>query len=225
MREEVQFEGLAVTPQTVYRAPVKTPLTEPVTAIVLAGGASSRMGSPKALLPFGKETLLERVIRRISEISTDIVVVTGEHVALPALPEGVRVVVDEIPLQGPLAGILYGLRAAQTDLCFVCSCDLPFLGGRLARALLDLAGDFDAVVPRWGQHLQPMLAVYRRRLIPVFEELLAAGRLGPSSVLERANGRELASEEIERIEPGGASFFDIDTPEAYEEALRLEQRG
>ncbi len=200
-------------------------MKEPLTTIVLAGGASSRMGSPKALLPFEGETLLERVVRRVSGLSSDIVVVTGEHVVLPALAPGVRVIVDEIPLQGPLAGILYGLRAARTDLCFVCSCDLPFLSPRLICALVELAAGFDAVVPRWERHLQPLLAVYRRRLLPIFEELLAAGRLGPAFILEHINGREVTSEEIERLEPGGASFFDIDTPESYEKALHMAQAG
>lgn len=195
-------------------------LAEPVTTIILAGGVSSRMRAPKALLPFGKGTLLERVIDGVSGFSSEILVVTGDHVALPALPSGVRVVLDDVPLQGPLAGILYGLRESHSNLCFVCSCDLPFLDNRLALSLLEIAADFDAVVPRWGERLQPLLAVYRRRLIPIFEELLSEGRLGPTAVLERVRGRELAAEEIEHIEPGGTSFFDIDTPEAYEEALR-----
>src|SRR5437870_12517229 len=99
---------------------------EPFTAIVLAGGASARMGRPKALLPFGAETLIERVVRRLEPIAAEIVVVSGPHLVLPVLRHA-RIVEDETPLQGPVAGILYGLRAARTDLSFVCGCDHPFL--------------------------------------------------------------------------------------------------
>src|SRR5205823_4648191 len=100
---------------------------EPLTAIVLAGGASSRMGRPKALLPFGAETLIERVVRRLAAGSSEVVVVSGPHLRLPPLPEEVRIVTDEVPLQGPVGGIRYGLAAARTELGFVCGCDHPFL--------------------------------------------------------------------------------------------------
>jgi molybdopterin-guanine dinucleotide biosynthesis protein A len=177
------------------------------------------MGRPKALLPFAGESLLERVLRRTRALAKESIVVSAADLVLPPLPAGVRVVTDAVPLQGPLAGILQGLRAATTEICFVCACDLPFVSLRLARALLELSPGFDAVIPRWQGHLQPLLATYHRTLIPVLEELLAAG-LGPMSIVKRARCLEVAQEEIERIEPGAASFFDIDTPEAYAEALR-----
>ena len=79
--------------------------------IVLAGGASSRMGRPKALLPFGSESLVERVVRRMAAVSDEVIVVSGPHLGLPPLAAGVRVVEDEEPLEGPLSGIRYGLRA------------------------------------------------------------------------------------------------------------------
>lgn len=194
---------------------------EPVTTIVLAGGASSRMGRPKTLLPFGGQLLIERVVSRARGISPDVIVVSGARQALPAMPPRVTVIEDAIPFQGPLAAILYGMRAATTALCFVCAGDLPFFSVELARALLDLASGHDAVVPRWDQHPQPLFAAYRRRMLPMLEELLAAGHSSPRAVLGCAGVREVGEDEVANIDPQGLSFFDVDTTGAYERALRM----
>jgi molybdopterin-guanine dinucleotide biosynthesis protein A len=188
--------------------------------IVLAGGASSRMGSPKALLRFGGETLIERVTRRLAEVSAEVIVVAGPHVPLPALPGGARAVQDDRPLQGPLAGIFYGLRAAATDLCFVCGCDHPFLAPAIAQLLVAHARG-DGAVSVWEGREQPLVAAYRRDLAEVAAELLAAGEHRPLALLDRASLARVTATDLADADPSGRSFFDIDTPEAYSHALRL----
>ncbi len=197
---------------------------DPFTAILLAGGASSRMGCPKALLPFGGETLIERAARRMAETADEVIVVSAADIVLPPLEGRVRVVVDAEPHRGPVAGIVYGLRAASLEAAFVGACDHPFLRPDLVRFLVDRLEGFDGVMPRWLGHPQPLLAVYRRRLVSVFESLLARDA-GAFAILESAAIREVAPQEIRPIDPEGESFRDLDTPEAYAEALaRLERK-
>ena len=193
---------------------------DPLTTIVLAGGASSRMGRPKALLPFGAETLIERAVRRMAAVSLEVVVVSGPHLKLPALPATARVVEDENPLQGPLAGLLYGLRAARTDLCFACGCDLPFLRPEIARFLAGRSAGADGAMPEWDGFPQPLLAAYHKRLSGLLADLITAGERRAVSILEHAKITLVPSAELRSIDPDGVSFIDVDTPEAYQNSLQ-----
>jgi molybdopterin-guanine dinucleotide biosynthesis protein A len=188
--------------------------------IVLAGGASRRLGRPKALLRFGAETLVERVVGIVAAVCDDVVVVSGPHLRLPPLP-GARIVDDEVPLQGPLAGLRYGLVAARRDACFACSCDLPLLRPEVARRVLAALEGADAAMPRFAGHLQPLVAAYHRRLLPTIESMLAGGERSLVALAERVTVRQLGEGEIAGADPTGLSFFDVDGEEAYARALDL----
>jgi molybdenum cofactor guanylyltransferase len=192
---------------------------EPFTTIVLAGGASSRMGQPKALLPFGPETLIERVVRRLAAGSSEIVVVSGPHVRLPPLPDEVRVVADEVPLQGPVAGIRYGLMAARTELGFVCGCDHPFVEPALGRLLAERTVDRDGAIVVSKGVPQPLLAVYRKRVATIAATMLASGERRAVRLGEHARLVQLSDEDLFAVDPSGLSLLDVDTPQAYHDAL------
>src|SRR5437773_3758091 len=179
---------------------------EPFTTIVLAGGASSRMGQPKALLPFGPETLIERVVRRLAAGSSEIVVVSGPHVRLPPLPDEVRVVADEVPLQGPVAGIRYGLMAARTELGFVCGCDHPFVEPALGRLLAERTGDRDGAIVVSKGVPQPLLAVYRKRVATIAATMLASGERRAVRLGEHARLLQLSDEDLFAVDPSGLSL-------------------
>src|SRR5262245_13826323 len=99
-----------------------------VGGVVLCGGKSTRMGRPKAWLPFGGETMLGRVVRLLGEVVDPIVVVAAEEQDLPPLPRAIRVVRDEEKGRGPLQGLSAGLAALKgvADAAYVSSCDVPF---------------------------------------------------------------------------------------------------
>src|SRR3954471_11804693 len=94
-----------------------TPAPRPPTAIVLAGGKSSRMGQPKALLPFDGEPLIVHIVRFLQKQFSDFVVVAPPQQQLPSLP--VTLVRHDVAYQGPVGRILSGLPAAQQEICFV----------------------------------------------------------------------------------------------------------
>jgi molybdopterin-guanine dinucleotide biosynthesis protein A len=189
-----------------------------MTAVILAGGRSSRMGTPKALLPFDNEPLIVHLVRRLQPLFGSIVVVAAPGQALPQMP--VSIVHDEVAHQGPVGGICYGLRAVQDDRAFVTSCDSAFLNTSLVAHLMSLLGEADVVVPRWGERLQPLVAVYRTSVVPVLERQLADGELRPVTLFERVRTRYVEEPEIRRFDPAGDSFFNMNRPEDYEEALR-----
>jgi molybdopterin-guanine dinucleotide biosynthesis protein A len=189
----------------------------PSTAIVLAGGRSTRMGRPKALLPFGDRPLILHVVETLSPLFTDVVVVAAPSQVLPELPA--TVVRDEVAFQGPVAGIGRGLAAAGMDVSFVISCDSVFLDPRLIRHLVDRVEDHDAAVPHWHGRFQPLHAVYRRTVLPHLEARLARGELRLTAVLDTVKTRRIDEAEIRAFDPEGLSFFNVNTPDDYAWAL------
>ena len=116
----------------------------PAAAVVLCGGASSRMGRDKASLPFGPETLLERVIRLVRSVVDEVVLAAG---ADQILPPGLPVVRDAGEGRGPLPALLSASAAVHGDHVFLVACDTPLLQPPLVRLLLDQARGWDACVP------------------------------------------------------------------------------
>jgi molybdopterin-guanine dinucleotide biosynthesis protein A len=187
-------------------------------AVVLAGGKSSRMGKPKALLPFDNEPIIVHIVATLQRLFAEVVVVAAPGQELPAMP--VTLVRDDVAHQGPVGGIYYGLTAAGGDVSFVTSCDSAFLNPRLIAHLVAQMSQHDVVVPHWQGRLQPLHAVYRRTVLPLLEEQLARGELRPIYLFEKVRTLTIDEDEIRRFDPDGASFFNMNTPKDYGEALK-----
>src|SRR5688572_22622973 len=117
--------------------------------IILCGGQSSRMGRPKATLPFGPELMLQRVVRLLAEVVEPIVVVAAPGQELPPLPLGVLIAHDEREGRGPLEGLLAGLTAleGQVDAAYATSCDVPLLVPDFVRQMIARLGSHEIAVP------------------------------------------------------------------------------
>lgn len=192
------------------------------TAVILTGGKSSRMGRPKALLPFGNEPLIDHLVRRLRHKFNLIVVVAAPEQELPPLPA--KVVRDEVPYQGPVGGIYYGLKAAIGTGAFVTSCDAAFLNLPLISFLTSQILNHDVVVPYWHDRFQPLHAVYRKSVVPLLKEQLERGELRPIFLYDKVRTRKVGEEEIRRFDPEGLSFFNMNEPDDYTQALMLWQR-
>jgi molybdopterin-guanine dinucleotide biosynthesis protein A len=176
------------------------------------------MGTPKALLLFDGEPLIVHVVATLGRLFRETVVVAAPGQSLPSMPA--TVVRDEVEHQGPVAGIYYGLRAAGGDVGFVTSCDSAFLNVDLISHLVSLIPEHDVVVPHWQGRYQPLHAVYRQNVWPLLAEQLARGELRPVYLFDRVRTRRVDAEEIRRFDLDGSSFFNMNTPEDYAEALR-----
>ncbi len=188
-----------------------------VAAIILTGGKSSRMGRPKALLPFNGEPLIVHIVRALKALFAEVVVVAAREQDLPPLPA--TLVRDDVPYQGPVGGIYYGLKAGGGEFCFVTSCDVAFTNVPLISFLLSQIADHDVVVPYWQERFQPLHAVYRRSVLPLLKEQLDRGELRPIYLFDKVRTRKIGEEEIRRLDPEGLSFLNMNTPEDYEAAL------
>lgn len=189
-------------------------------AIVLCGGESTRMGVSKAMLSFGPETMLQRVVRIAREGVTSIVVVAADGQPLPHLPPDVIVARDERPGRGPLEGLRAGLEAlpATIDAAYVTSCDVPLLEPAFIRQMLEFAEGHDVAVVEIEGFTHPLSAVYRRTVLPHVEELLATDRLRLAFLLDRVDTRRVQREEI-TTDPELRTLRNVNTREDYERAL------
>ena len=137
--------------------------------IVLCGGKSTRMGTPKATLPFGPETMLQRVVRLLGSVVDPIIVVAARRQALPELPDDVIVTQDEREERGPLEGLRAGLKALpnSVDSAYVTSCDVPLLVPGFVTRMIELLGDYDIAVMEVDGFPHPLSAVYRRTTLQI----------------------------------------------------------
>jgi molybdenum cofactor guanylyltransferase len=195
-----------------------------ISAIVLAGGQSSRMGRPKAAIEIGGRTIIGRMVAELRRVTDDIVVVAAPESAAAsrfAIPSGVRIVRDDREYQGPVLALARGLDAASRDAAFACSCDLPLLDGRLAAALAAMLGDYDAVIPEVGGRLQPLHAVYRKRCAAALRALAARGEHRLTAIADAVRTRRVDESELRALDPELRSFLNLNTPADLERATKL----
>ena len=143
---------------------------------------------------------------------------------LQSLPVPGRVVVDQYPGFGPLAGIHAGLSAANNDLALVVAADMPFVNVTLLQHMIGLARGYDGVVPyvqdphKTIGGLEPLHALYRRSCLPAIAKHLAANDRQAFCFFEEVRIRAVSFEEIRTYDPRLLSFFNVNTPEDWREA-------
>ncbi|MBI4376957.1 MAG: molybdenum cofactor guanylyltransferase [Elusimicrobia bacterium] len=185
------------------------------TGIVLAGGASRRFGADKALASWkGGERLVERVCARLRPLFPELLVIV-KHPARFGFLEGPGVAVrqDLLSETHSLGGVLSGLRHCATQRAFVCACDMPHLQSEVVRALWEASEGYDAAVAVWGGTIQSLCAVYSKNCIDALESMAGENRLAINALFARVRARFVDESELRKVDPGGLSFFDVDTPE------------
>jgi molybdenum cofactor guanylyltransferase len=188
---------------------------------VLAGGKSTRMGTSKALLPFGPETMLQRVVRLLGTVVWPIVIVSAVGQELPDLPDGVIVTRDDREARGPLEGLRAGLRALPEDVerAYVTGCDVPLLVPDFVTEMLALSDGYDVAVMEIDGFPHPLSAVYGRVTLPFVERLLARDQLRPVFLYDLVRTRKVQPAHI-TTDPTLQTLRNLNTREDYEQALR-----
>jgi molybdopterin-guanine dinucleotide biosynthesis protein A len=205
-------------------------MTRQLSAAVLAGGLSSRMGKDKALLAMtsGGPSMLEIVLGRLRQIASDLLIVAPHSRGYDAL--GTRVVSDLSGGGGALAGIHAALVHAEQDYCFVAACDMPFLSAELLAYMADAPRDYDVLVPLLpgksrqrsdGLVYQTLHAIYSKRCLLAIEEQLATEERKVVGFFDRVLIREMGTDEVIAVDPTLRSFFNANTPEALAQARSL----
>lgn len=205
-----------------------------LSVLILAGGRSRRMGQDKVWLMLDGVPLVERVVQRVLPVAGEVLFSANAPARFEALAAALRdqgiasqVVADLYPGAGPLAGIHAGLAAAHHDIVLALAADMPFVNLALIAGMVGLAPGFDAVVPQIAHPAtgeltwEPLHALYRRSCLPAIAARLAAGERRVQCFLPDVRVRAVTVDEIVRFDPTGLSFFNVNTPDDWRQALEL----
>lgn len=180
-----------------------------ITAVILAGGKSRRMGQDKALLPVQGKPLFERVLEPLQDCFTQLLVIGDrpkrfEQYHLTVLP-------DLFP-GSSLGGLYTGLQHATTETVFVTSCDLPFPNRAIIRHICQLKEGYDVVVPYSPLGIEPLFACYRKSGLTAMRAQLEQGVFTISTVFSKLQTRHVPWHELQALDPAGTAFLNLNTP-------------
>jgi len=187
-----------------------------IEAFILAGGASSRMGTDKSQLLIERQTFTERIAETLFKLTDSVSIVGGpSQLTLPSIP-------DIYQQCGALGGLHAAFSACKREWAIVVACDLPFVTAELFSFLGEMRVDHDAVVPiQLDARPQPLCALYRvdpcrQRAAQVIE----AGRRRPLYLLEVVRTCWVHFDDLRNLAQAHSFFVNINTPEDYDEAIR-----
>ena len=201
-----------------------------LSAAVLAGGESRRMGTDKALLPLvaGGQPMLGLVLERLSSVADDVLVVANDQERYSSF--GARVVQDLHRHVGAVGGIQAAIEWSAHDYCLVVACDMPFLSVPLLRRMAGEPRNYDVLVPLIpgesrqrgdGLVFQTLHAIYSKRCLPYIEKRIGEGQKQVVGFFENVQVRTLDVTEIARWDPNLRSFFNANTPDALLAAAQV----
>jgi len=194
-----------------------------ISCIVLAGGKGIRLGRNKVTVNIGNKSLLQRVVSNLSFLDADIIVVTAKKEPLPQNIDypRLKVIGDVYPGKGSLGGIYSGLKVSDSFHNLVVACDMPFLGRDLIQYMIEVSEDNDVVVPRLGDRIEPLHAIYSKDCIPPIEDLFNQGELQIFRFFPFVKMRYVEEEEINQYDPEHLSFFNINTQKDLKKATEI----
>ena len=185
----------------------------PTNLIILAGGEGKRVGKEKAFLEVGGRKLLDRILDQLKLIQRQdekIIIVTQGTGRFRSY-KNVEIREDIIPGRGPLEGIYSGLLFSQTKYSLVLACDMPFLSAELLDFMLRIERDYQVLIPRPSDQMEPLVAIYSREILTIIEELLKQGNRRVSNLFSYLRVRYLNEQEIVRFGRPERLFFNVNT--------------
>ena len=191
-----------------------------ITGVVLAGGQSKRMGFNKAEAEMQGDSMLMRMIDKLKKITPTILISSGTatypNIPLPQIPDG-------YPQCGPLGGIYSVLKASNTSLNLVVSCDIPLVSISLLVHIIEKAKESNALITLPIDHdgqLQMMCAVYHKDVLPILQQQIDAQAFKMKSLVDMVKTQYV---EISKEHPlyQKDAFMNVNNPTNLEEARKL----
>jgi len=186
-------------------------LIKDTTGVILAGGKSLRYGRDKAFEFINGTFLIERVIEVMRGIFYEVILITNSPKRYSHL--GLKVYEDIIKDIGPIGGIFTGLIKMKNEAGFFVACDMPFLNSKLIRYMAKKKGGFDVVIPRIGNYIEPLHAIYTKNCISFIRDSIFSKKLSIRGFFDKVSVRYVEKEEILRWDPKLRSFININRPE------------
>jgi molybdopterin-guanine dinucleotide biosynthesis protein A len=201
----------------VVESATRESLPLPMTAAILCGGKSSRMGRSKSFLPYGGKTLIEHRFEQIKDLFAEVVLVANDPDSYSQL--SVDVVKDIIPNRGPLVGILSALLVSEYEHTFVIACDMPLVDNRLIREMCQQRNGTDVLVLTHEDGVEPLLGIYSKRCIQPLEEAIFEENLKAQDFLTGIQAQLFQFDPARHGKNGLPPYFNVNTPQDYSQLL------
>ncbi|WP_034328563.1 molybdenum cofactor guanylyltransferase [Alkaliphilus transvaalensis] len=187
-----------------------------MTAVILAGGASSRMGENKALIKLGNKTMIERVVEPLRPLFEEILIVTDTPEVYSFLGK-VSFTDDlfETNYKSSLLGIYSGLKVAKYSSIFVFGCDMPFLNQALITYMQNQYQGEDLVIPYLKPYYEPLHAIFSKSCLPLIEKALVNKTYKIVSLISQLKVRKILKGEVLKFDPLMKCFYNVNTNEEY----------
>ena len=192
------------------------------TAIILAGGKSSRMGFDKQFLKLRDKYIIEMIAERLERVFNEIILVTSRPEEYAKY--GFKLVEDEVKDFGPLAGIHVGLKSSRSRHNYIVACDMPFINLKYLKYMMELIeqheGKVDGVITRLGEWIEPFNAFYSKSLLGRIEENMEKGKRQINLLLQDSNVLYISEEKAREFSPDWEVFTNVNTFKDYESLMK-----
>ena len=192
-----------------------------LTAIILAGGKSSRVGLNKSKdqIRFAGRLLIDWVISKLTSLDNlkeENIIIVGPKEKYPRFK---RVVQDIFPQKGPLGGIFSGLKASNSQYNLVVACDMPFLEVKLLKYMREEIDSNDIIIPRYNRgYIEPLCAIYSKKCLEVMEKNIQSGILSVRKIFPYLKIKYIEEEEVKKFDPKFYSFFNVNFKSDFKKA-------
>jgi molybdenum cofactor guanylyltransferase len=180
-----------------------------MTGVILSGGKNTRMGTNKAFLEIDGERLIDRTTRIFKDIFQEVILSTNSP--LDYLDHDCAIVTDIMKNKGSLGGIYSGLFFASHDHAFVSACDMPFLNRDFIEYMIERADNYDIVVPKLTDGLQPLHAIYSKRCLPAIKRVINQDKLKITGFYKGLKALEIPGDVIKSFDPEVKMFINVNT--------------
>ena len=188
-----------------------------ITAAILCGGKSTRMGREKSLRKLHGKAVFEHVLEKLKPVFKKIVISSNNKHCFSEY--NLPVINDIVENCDALGGIYSVLKNVQSDYVFFIACDMPFAYEEVIRFIIQNSEGYDAVVPRIKGRFQPLFAIYSKKCLPLIEKNIIQKKLKIFDVIEKVHSKILDEKELKKICDIEKNFFNINTEEDFYNAL------
>ena len=179
-----------------------------VSGIILAGGKGKRLGSPKALIKIGGESLLLRTVNLLRSLFSEVLVVAGDKGLIPDIP-GIVLLQDEVAGMGPIGGLITALKNMKNERGFCVACDMPLLDKCLIQYLVSLSNSRETIVPCVAGQIEPLHAIYSRKCLEIALRRISRRQYSLTGLILSVSAHCVHIP----LGPGALPFFNINTPQ------------
>ncbi len=188
-----------------------------ITAAILCGGKSTRIGREKAFSLLNNIPIFEHVLKKLKDIFPKIIISSNNPMFFKKY--NIPIVEDIVKNKDAIGGIYSILKNIDTEYAFIVACDMPFIDKKAVKILLENVNDNDVVIPRINGRFQPLFAIYSKNTIPEIEKSIKENNLKITSILHKIKTKVVSDSYFQGIDIK-KNFFNINTEKDYEKAVK-----